>query len=197
MGVQAGKEGGRKDKKRWAFGGPTTSDHSDRYFATEAPPKPSHWNAKHSAFKKPELYMFWMRETMAGATISFWITTRSKKDATNLSTILLESEFHMGARSGTHLLTKRCQYVPVHWDSLNALISPVVDSLLICSKDVVQEVRDDIAAEWLRKLRFAVVYHRRQRNDESSAFICPFNRTSLLSREDMVVPWRRQEGATG
>ena len=63
----------------------------------------------------------------------------------------------------------------------------------ILRKDLVQEVYDDIARGWLRTLRFPVVYHRRGKNHESSALICPPDCTSLLGGESICVAWKLQE----
>jgi len=87
--------------------------------------------------------------------------------------------------SGAYLLTKRCQYIPVHRDSFDAPISPIVNVTPILRKHLVQEVYDDIDRGWLRTLCFPVVYHRRGKNHEPFALICPPDCTSLLGRESM------------
>lgn len=98
--------------------------------------------------------------------------------------------------SGAHLLTKRRQHLPVHWDFLNAPVGPIVDVGLIRPEDPVRHVCDDTAVIWLRELCCSVVYHRGQRNHESSAFICPFDRAGFLGRKNKFVPSQCQEEAT-
>ena len=110
--------------------------------------------------------------------------------------ILLEGGFCASVKSSAHLPTKRHQHVPVHCNPLSTPISPIVDVMLILPKDFIREVRDDICTKWLRKLRFSVVYHRRQRNNESSAFLCPFDDAGLRGGEDIFVPLQHQEEAT-
>jgi hypothetical protein len=125
---------------------------------------------------------------MAGMANFFWTATLSKKDATNFPP--RQKVNFASAEFGAHRLTKRCQYLPVHRDSLDAPIrSMIVDSFLIRNKDFVRGVCDDIDTKRLRALCFSVVYHRRQRDHESPAFVCPFHRTNLPGGENEFVPW--------
>ena len=95
----------------------------------------------HSAFKAPVLCMSYMDETMTGGD-EIPPDYNPVKEGIN---IVRARILHTGVESGAYLLTKRCQYIPVHRDSFDAPISPIVNVTPILRKGFVQEVCDDIS----------------------------------------------------